>query len=399
MIPYQPRNEQVSPRQLFVLLFFTISPTTVLALPAMIGQYAGHDAWLAVALVTLAGAAVVRLHLALAHRFPGQGWTDIHRLVLGRWLGSVVNLLTWGWVLLTAAVIAREFGEFVVATVLPLTPLVVIQGTALGLAMWVARDGLEVLARVAELLFPVIAASFVFLLVLLLPNIDGRAILPLLESGWGNLLRGAVPPLAWLGETVLSLVIHPSLADWDGARRAGSAAVLVVGGLLTLLTLGTILVLGDTAALFTFPLFAATRTVSIADFIERLEPLLTTVWVGGLVIKMGVWIFAASITGAGAFGVDDYRPLVTPITALVLALSIWLFPSSLEMTDFLARTWPFLALLFQVVLPAAVLLLALVRGVGARGAGCPSPEPAGSRVGGASPSGAARPGGAPAGGR
>lgn len=368
MIPYQPRNEQVSPRQLFVLLFFTISPTTVLALPAMIGQYAGHDAWLAVALVTLAGAAVVRLHLALAHRFPGQGWTDIHRLVLGRWLGSVVNLLTWGWVLLTAAVIAREFGEFVVATVLPLTPLVVIQGTALGLAMWVARDGLEVLARVAELLFPVIAASFVFLLVLLLPNIDGRAILPLLESGWGNLLRGAVPPLAWLGETVLSLVIHPSLADWDGARRAGSAAVLVVGGLLTLLTLGTILVLGDTAALFTFPLFAATRTVSIADFIERLEPLLTTVWVGGLVIKMGVWIFAASITGAGAFGVDDYRPLVTPITALVLALSIWLFPSSLEMTDFLARTWPFLALLFQVVLPAAVLLLALVRGVGARGA-------------------------------
>ncbi|QIA26146.1 endospore germination permease [Thermaerobacter sp. PB12/4term] len=399
MTPYEPQTEQVSPWQLFVLLFFTISPTTVLALPALTGQYAGHDAWLSVALGTLAGVAVVQLHLALAQRFPGRGWTDIHRLVLGRWLGAVVNLLTWGWVLLTAAVIAREFGEFVVATVLPLTPLVVIQGTALALAMWAARDGLEVLARVAELLLPVIAASFVFLLVLLLPNIDGRAILPLLESGWGNLLRGAVPPLAWLGETVLSLVVLPSLAHWDGARRAGSAAVLVVGTLLTLLTLGTILVLGDTAALFTFPLFAATRTVSIADFIERLEPVLTAVWVGGLVIKMGVWVFAASVTGAGAFGVDDYRPLVTPMTALVLALSIWLFPSSVEMTDFLARTWPFLALLFQVVVPSAVLLLALLRGLPARGGGWPAPEPAGSRAPGASPPGPAGPGGARPGGR
>ncbi|ADU50194.1 spore germination protein [Thermaerobacter marianensis DSM 12885] len=381
MVPFDPRREQISAWQLFVLLFFTISPTAILTLSALIGRYAGHDAWLSIILATGLGVAVAWLHLALARRFPGQGWTDIHRLVLGRWLGTGLNLLVWVWILQTAGVIVREFGEFVVATVLPLTPLVVIHGSAMLLVMWAARAGIEVLARVGELLLPLIVISLLFVLVLLIPNADWRSALPVLESGWTNLVRGGLPLVAWLGETVLALVILPSLAQWQGAGRAAVMAVLAVGGLLALLTLGTILVLGDTAPLFTFPPFAATRTVTVANFLERLEPVITAVWVGGLVVKMGIWLYAATVTGAAVFGIEDYRPLVTPMAALMLALSLWLFDDSLEMTDYLARTWPFYALFFQVVVPAVVTLAAMIRGLPVRGRGRPPPEPQGTGSG------------------
>lgn len=359
-------REQISAWQLGILMFLTVVGTAVLFLPGIIARAARQDAWLVPFVVSLFTVPNMLLLGALGNRFRHLSLPEMAAAVFGRWAGAALGIYFALWATFTNAVIIREFSIFIAAVVLPYTPEL---ATAAGIA-WLgglaARRGPEVLGRCAEMVIPLYLGFLAIVMILVLKEARWERLLPVLERGWQPLFTAAVPPAGWHMEIGLALLFLPHLrrdASLPATLLGAAAASLglgVIGGLL-----GT-LVLGAEAARATFPLLDLARMVSIAEFIERIDPLIVAIWVTGMFIKVGCFFYAGAAALAGGVGLTSPAPAVFPLALLSVAWAIGEWTGMTDISEWVKfAAFPHLAT-GLVVPPLLIWLGALVTGAGAR---------------------------------
>lgn len=353
---------RISTTQAVLLLMSMILPTAILTVPGITVRAARQDAWLSILAAAVAGLGISFLVTGLALRFPGKTLTEYLVEILGRWPGKIAGLLYIWWFFQMAAEVVREFGTFLVAAVMPDTPLIVFHVLGVAVTAYLVRNGLEVLARFNQLFIP--SAAFLAI-VFLLSAKDMRLerVLPLFDAGLVPVLKGAAAPASWLGEIAVFAMLVPYLDRPQKAFRTAAAAVLFSCFFLLAAIFEALLIFGPaTADAWVYPVFNAVRVVSLANFLERLESVVMAAWMLGGFVKVGVFYYAAVLGSAQLFGLKDYRPLVLPAGTIVVALSILLNENTVELLYFLSLVWPPYALsIFEAGLPALFLVVALFR--------------------------------------
>jgi len=94
---------------------------------------------------------------------------------------ALIFVLTLNFLL--NAVVLREFSEFLVAAVMPETPSLVFALSIMAVAVYAARNGLEVIARCADYLLPFMVAFALTIVLLALPEMRLEHLFPLGERG------------------------------------------------------------------------------------------------------------------------------------------------------------------------------------------------------------------------
>lgn len=106
------------------------------------------------------------------------------------------------------------------------------------------------------------------------------------------------------------------------------------------------------------------RYISLADIIERVEPLIMLIWIGGGFVKVGVFYYCAVLAMAQWLNLREYKALVLPTGALLAVLSIILWENVIQLTHQIARVIPPYFLAIEVGIPLVLLALARLRGKG-----------------------------------
>lgn len=357
--------EKISGQQATLLMISLVLPTAILTVPALTVKHAGQDAWVSVLLATVGGLLISRLVVGLSLRFAGKDLFEYAEEILGRAPGKVVGLLYFWWLIHSSSLIALEFGAFLCAAILPDTPPLVFFVAGTAMAALAVRNGLEVLSRYNQLFLPVVLILLVGVLLLAVKDMELARLLPVLEAGAVDLLKGAAAPLSWLGEIVIFAMIIPSLTDLREAHGVAARATLFTGMFLLASVLAAVAVFGPEAtASWIFPTYNTVRVVSIANFLERLDAVIVAVWMFGGFAKIGVFYYAAVRGGARLFGLRDYRPLVAPVGVMIVGLAT-LCRNVVDLLDFLARVWPPYALtVFELGIPLLLLAVARARNLG-----------------------------------
>ena len=338
-----------------------ILPTAILFLPAFAAEAARQSAWIIPWTALLQGVAALGLIWNLSTIFPGLTPIQYAGLVLGRIPGKVVGVLLILYVFVPAAVVLREFAEFITIAFMPTTPLLVFVGFVGLLSVYAVRGGLEVVARITSLIVPLILISFAVILLLLLNMVNIQYLQPVLETRFTAVVRGALPPAAWMGEVIFAAYFLPFVYP---ARRGFAAAL--VGLLLITLVLSvtaafTTAVFRASAARLVFPFFELARQVNIADFITRIDAVIMVIWVAGTFAKFTVWFYVGTLATAQLLDLRDYRPLLLPLVLLEIAWSVLFFDSVAEMTEWVSRTWPPYSVTMQILVPLLLLGAAKVK--------------------------------------
>lgn len=357
---------KISGRQATFLMVTMIFATVILFVPGITAKHAGQDGWLSVIFATGGGLLIARLVTSLSLRFPDKTIFEYPCEIMGRWPGKLVGLLYVWWYLHINSEVLREFGSFLVAAFMPDTPIIVFHLVAVAIAAYTIRNGLEVFTRANEIFLPLILGSIVTLFVLAIMDMDFKRLLPVFEADVADIVKGAAAPLAWFGEIVTMAVVIPYLNKPGEAHRVAALAVLICGSFFLLTVVGVLAIFGPhLTGAFMFPSLNGARIISIANFLERLEAVVMVIWVTGGFVKVAIWYWVAVLGTAQVLELKDYRPLVLPIGAVLVAMSILLHPSILDLLDFLGRIWPPYALsIFEVGIPLLLLVTALVRGKG-----------------------------------
>lgn len=349
-------------RQVFTLLITTVLATNILFLPAIAAAEAKQDAWLTPVLATVSGLAVIFVVTELGRLFPDRNLAGYGEAILGPYLGRLLALAYFLYLLTINAIILREMAEFLIAVFMPETPLVVFVALGAVAAAYAARGGIEVVARVNEFIFPMFLGALLLIFILALPDARPARLLPFLENGIGPVLVGSLTPSAWRSETFTLAFYLPLVSDRERARSAGLAAVVFMSILLTADALLNVMVLGSSTARLLFPTFEVARLINIANFLNRIDPVFMALWITSVTVKIAIFHYVTVITAAQASGLREYRPLVFPAAFLLVALSVIVFSNVQELVAFVSKTFPILGNLFQILIPTLLLIVALIRG-------------------------------------
>lgn len=345
------------------MLVIMILSTVVLSVPALTVKYARQDAWISIVLASGAGLLIARLVTALGLRFPGENIFQYPAKILGRWPGALVGLLYVAWFLHINAGVIREYGELLVTAFMPDTPLIVFNLLVVAIAAYTVRNGLEVFSRANEMVAPTVFVLMLIAFILVSKDVDIHRLLPVADVESIHIIKGAVVPLAWFGEIVTITVLIPYLNKPLESGRVAVKAVLICGFIFIIVVLQAVAIFGpDLAGALVFPGGSKYRIINVANFLGRLEALVMTSWVTAGFIKICLFYWAAILGSAQLFQLKDYRPLVLPVGAVLIAMSIGNHPSTNDLHQFVALVFPFFSLTFELAIPLMLLIIALIRG-------------------------------------
>jgi spore germination protein len=261
------------------------------------------DAWIAVILGGLLVMLTCLVITNLNNRFPGQTFYQYSHKIVGRWLGSFFNLCLVAYLIMFAAFELRVVGEVTQFYLLDGTPESFIIMTMIWVGVYLVVDGINPLARVFMLLFPITLFIFLLVLCLSLKVFEIDNLRPVLGSGILPVLKGI--PSTFLSYSGFELMLI-WLAFLKPPQKAGKIALLGTLISMILYFITTVVVIGglsvDETKTLLWPTIEVIRDYEVMGLIfERFETFLLAVWIMQIFTTFAVCFYLASLGLAQLF--------------------------------------------------------------------------------------------------
>jgi len=308
-------------------VLFTVG-SSILIVPSGLAHEAKQDAWLAALLGLAVSLPMVLLYNAITTRNPHKSLVRCSEEILGQWLGKIVSLLYFSYFFILSAVILRNIGDFITTQVLPNTPIQLVHVFFLVVLIMGLRNGLEVISRTAEILFPWVLLFFFLMVVLLPPKFEFGHLTPVLGYGIKPIVRASIPVISTpYMELVAFLMLFPYVSHAPKARKAFLVGVLIGGAMLVVISLLSILVLGaDVTSRHLYPSYTLAKKISIGSILERIEVIMAGIWFITIYFKLAVCFYASTMTFAETFRLKEAKSLYLPFGMILVVLSIVAYP-------------------------------------------------------------------------
>lgn len=363
---------QISTNQFIWMLLCIIASFARTFVPAPLIDIAGSDAWISMILACVLDIGLAGVYAYMGLRFPGETFTGYASSAMGPWLGKPVGLMFPLFFFFVDTMLLRSISDVITTLFLPGTPSVVIAGAVLVVAAYGARAGLETVARSAELLAPLFIGAILVGLLLASPHMQTDYIAPPLSEGIRGALLGVPISLSFLAICIIMGTFqayhNEPHRSWFSKATAVTLGSTVVAGP----AMAAIALVGTAAAAGQYPDLIIAKIVTVAgEIIERVEILWVVVTLGAAVLGLTILLWNSATGLAETFGLKEYRPLVAPLSFLMLPLSLVVFSDQVQEDAFVRYIFPLYALTVEAGLEILIWLVALVRGKRGRGQSSP----------------------------
>jgi spore germination protein KB len=354
---------RISSVQLLLLLFMGELSSAAIYAPAKIAEAAGPDGWFSASIPTLFyGLILVGVLLALARRFPFQVLTEYLPEILGKIPGKLLAAAYALFLINISFGTLNEIASFIHIAFLSHTPLAVLGVIAAIAALYGAYLGIEVIARENGLATPAWILATALVIILLAKDINFNNLRPMFENGIVPALKGSYYNSPWRGEAFLLLMLFPYLNQKHEAFKVVlwlQGLLSAMGGITMLVTIG---IFGDlVTAHLVFPYNTLVGYISVGSFIERMNILLVITWLAAAMVKLALLYHCAGIATASTLGLKSYRVTLIPIAIATVILSSVVHGTYFQLINFIFKPWPIYALIMDLLIPAIILLVAVLR--------------------------------------
>jgi spore germination protein (amino acid permease) len=305
--------ERLSTHQFMVLSSAVLLGTTFFPLGSMMTRIAGRDGWMAILPGFALGIPFGLMVLSLMPKYPGKNFLEITEKVLGKWLGKGFGLL---YILVTTyfgSILSGQGVDMFNRTILPLMPryIFVLGGTLLIFLLYL--NGIEVLGRFSEVVFPIITVALILTAILTIPRFEQGELFPILANGIKPVLSASVKVAPFPMEYILFLAgILPFLSqqakDIKKMKRGIWNAVLLIVGLDTILVLIQIMTFGPFETIrLNYGLLVLGKMIEVTRTVSGVESIFALIWMGALTIKLVAFFFEGMWGMKSVFGCKNVK--------------------------------------------------------------------------------------------
>jgi len=317
-------QEKISQGQFLKLIIVIIISTVFLRLPRELAIVAEWDSPFSLILgygtAWLIGLIVIWISL----KHPGDTFVAYSKKILGPYLGWVFGLMVFLVFMNFCILTIRISGITYTVAGYANTPMIVFSGVVVLLAVWILKEGIEVLGRVVEILFVPLILSIIMLFLLTVNKIHLDNLLPVLAFGPEPVLNGAVLAFSvgvkhvFLVGLLISMIQNLNkkiYAAYSYGLFAGAFMIL----LMVISTIGVFSV--HDVKRFYLPPYHLAKVVEIGGFISGVEVILLGIWTIASLLEVTIFLYISVMIISQLLNVN-YRDILLPLAFLFLSMSM-----------------------------------------------------------------------------
>jgi spore germination protein len=360
-------NDHISPYQLAMIVIMTIIGVGVFNIVHIVAKFGGNDGWIIMAAMGIVHILLAFLLIRLNCKFPGKTFPEYIQEIIGVFFGKLLVFIISCYILLNLAYEVREFTEVAKMFLLPRTPTEVIIFALILVCVYVVRGGVESVARVVEITFPILFIPFFLVLIPGLPHMDLTNLLPI-GSDIGTKLTRMIPhaPHAFRGIEYILFYIG-FMEKPQRAYKPVAWGLIFVTGFYTLVSIIGISASGaKSATKAIWPLILYIRNINIPGlFLERLDGVILSIWVITVFTTIIIGFFIVSYSLSKIINTKEQKQYALPLMMIIYYLALQ--PAGLaELYEWGDWIFKYVSSIFIYVVPIVVLLIAAIRRLGVR---------------------------------
>ncbi|WP_040413322.1 endospore germination permease [Desulfosporosinus sp. OT] len=353
---------KISTRQFTCMLFSLLLSSLMFGLPRILIEQSKQDVWQVMLITFVVDALLAIVYFILGMRYPQQTMFEYSETVLGPWLGKIIGLLFvlfFGYMLL---VTLKIVSEFVFTVLLTETPELFINFILLLVSFYAVNAGLEVIARLSEIVAPLILIPLLIILTFSLNRVELENLRPIFQHSIWQLLKYSLLPISMYG---VCIVMGIFMAYHNKPKESLKAKWIAIGSVtvLSIMTLISLITIFGTSysSQQIYPVFRLAQIIKVGNFFERIETLVIIFQIAGAFVGLVIFYYSSVLGLAQIFKIQRYQTLTPYFGVIMLILSKFVFNNIAERHQFTETIFPYLALFIEVFLIIMLLIVSLIR--------------------------------------
>ncbi len=359
------RNNQISKRQVRLLLILQMFSTPILVLPRIMASTVNQDGWLIPVLGLVVGYIYVSVITGLTMRFPGKTISEFAPIILGEIIGTIIVILFGLKILITTAFELRLLCEIIKQVLLPNTPTGVIMMVMLFTVAYLVGAGIEAYGRMGELLAFTVFLPLAIVLAFTVAKADYRQLLPIFQSKPWDIIRASYYVSLTFMPLEFMLLFTGFMREPHKAKSTCKWAISVIFIIETIIIILTYVGIGVMEAKRNFwPVLTLVQNIQFPGaFIENQEIAMISCWILSIFVYISAGSYSVSLISGRILKFKKDNFFILPFIPIIYILAM--LPSSFGQVyqwNNLFRIY--FGLSFLLLIPLLLLIVSKIRKVG-----------------------------------
>lgn len=322
------RNNKLTSFQVFVLVLLPSFSSVVYMVSGMVVATGRADGWISIIVTGLLASFSVFIIMPLARKFPNDTVFTFSKKILGKYLGTIINLAYIVYSILFTAYVLRILLTIVYTIAFRKTPMILLILLYLLTAVYISTKNVIVIARVAEIVFiPLILVAVITPLLKFNVNLD--FLLPIGSNGIGTILRAIIPSQNIFLGLYMLLIFIPYIKNKKTSTKYALAGVCITT---LIIAIYYIIIIGffgsNRASMFFWPLLKYISTISTPIF-TRIDVILIMITSVVNLVSIYIGFYSAKIGLIETLGLKgDKKNYLIIIIIFLVSVYLTQFPNN-----------------------------------------------------------------------
>ncbi|WP_430510789.1 GerAB/ArcD/ProY family transporter [Gottfriedia solisilvae] len=319
--------KKISINQLICLVILTQVGVSVLEIPYAESRRSGYDSWMSILVGGLFAQIAIIVIYQLGKRYPEQSLQQYIFSIIGKPLGSLVNLLFALYCAQSSLIVVISYANVLNRWVLFQTPFYVLVGISVVVAAYIASSTLRSISTITQSILSMFLISAVIILISGMGKGDWRHFMPIGTHGIGAIIKDAVPAFwAYAGYELL-LYVFPFVKC--NKKKDIFIAMSIANGLTTLFYLLIAIIVTYNFSESQLNTITEPMVYILRKFrwpvVQSLDILFMTLWLSITTVTVYVYLFLSARYFAfiGRKEIRKHPLLVWIIGILCFTVGIW----------------------------------------------------------------------------
>ncbi|WP_066506347.1 GerAB/ArcD/ProY family transporter [Abyssisolibacter fermentans] len=355
-------NRKITKSQNAAMIISTVIGVGILSLPSNLAEIVGADGWVTLLITGLATIIVLFVMTKLVLLYKDYTLVEMGRELVGRFLGDIVSLVYLTYTIAFISVVVRVFAEVVKMFLLNNTPLEVIIITMLLTTAYLTRKGIECIARIIQVIIPLVIIPIFVLWISLFPDLDISNILPVFQVDFMTIIKGV--PSTFFSFVGFEIIYFTTIyvKNPEGSVKHNLIALLSILGIYILAFLVSIFRFGKEETIhLIWPTLSLMKTINLPGaFIENVEGVVMAFWVLMVLGSLVTQFYCGAQVLSRVTGSKEFDFFVLPMILFIYFIA--LLPDNIaEVYDYIKLIDKYLSFFLLIVVPFLYYGIALIK--------------------------------------